>query len=124
MSQVEAFTHYLTQEEGLSPASAHKYGLDVLLLRRWLDERHQKAGGVGPLFEVGWGCAPRVPPHQALGEILHKVTGNISFPHLANPPPTEGFHRPGRDLPALRPTFEGVMALGSCGKYPRDAGNK
>ena len=53
MSQVEAFTHYLTQEEGLSPASAHKYKLDVLMLRRWLDERHQQAvrPGLPPQWE-------------------------------------------------------------------------
>lgn len=53
MSHVEAFTHYLTQEEGLSPNSAKKYTLDVLLLRRWIDERHQKAGrpGLPPQWE-------------------------------------------------------------------------
>lgn len=47
---VEAFGHYLTQEEGLSPASAHKYTLDVLRLRRWIDDQY-KARGLPPAWE-------------------------------------------------------------------------
>lgn len=34
---IEGFEHYLTQEEGLSPATARKYALDVQALWRWLE---------------------------------------------------------------------------------------
>ncbi len=34
---IEGFEHYLTQEEGLNPATARKYALDVGALWRWLE---------------------------------------------------------------------------------------
>ena len=51
MSHTDAFAHYLTQEEGLSPASARKYTLDVEMLRRWIDEEATASHRLPPAWE-------------------------------------------------------------------------
>ena len=82
--QIQAWAHYLTTEEGLSPATVKEYLKDLRLLRAWLDRSELPESPARTRLDPDRCCRParlpgpqqtRAPPQPPPGLVLAQFLG-------------------------------------------------